>query len=129
MRGIDQGLDGETEGYWLHDYVTFGSYDVTSDGLLMDCRTERGSFGAIGRFFDETGTRFGQADSLGGYLAELADTLSAARRLVSSRSTAGCSGRGPCLPGRSAVPTSPFPHRMSSCQSWTCPAVPPTSST
>nr|WP_232791144.1 SMI1/KNR4 family protein [Streptomyces kanasensis] len=77
MRGIDQGLDGETEGegYWLHDYVKFGSYDVTSDGLLMDCRTERDSFGAIGRFFDETGTRFGQADSLGGYLAELADTL------------------------------------------------------
>ncbi|MFD7431642.1 hypothetical protein ACFV6Z_32000 [Streptomyces sp. NPDC059818] len=48
---------------------------MTSDGLLMDCRTERDSFGAIGRFFDETGTRFGQADSLGGYLAELADML------------------------------------------------------
>ncbi|MFF2776023.1 SMI1/KNR4 family protein [Streptomyces sp. NPDC058052] len=75
MRGIDQGLDGETEDYWLHDYVKFGSYDVTSDGLLMDCRTGRGSFGAIGRFFDETGTSFGKADSLGDYLAELADTL------------------------------------------------------
>ncbi|WP_328697989.1 SMI1/KNR4 family protein [Streptomyces sp. NBC_00342] len=75
MRGIDQGPDGEAEDYWLRSYVKFGSYDVTSDGLLMDCRTERDSFGAIGRFFDETGTRFGQADSLGGYLAELADML------------------------------------------------------
>ncbi|WP_250403752.1 SMI1/KNR4 family protein [Streptomyces cellostaticus] len=72
MRGIDQGLDGETEGYWLHDYVKFGSYDVTSDGLLTDCRTGRDFFGAIGRFFDETGTSFGEADSLGEYLAELA---------------------------------------------------------
>ncbi|WP_329616581.1 SMI1/KNR4 family protein [Streptomyces brevispora] len=75
MRGIDQGLDGEAEGYWLHGYVKFGSYDVTSDGLLMDCRTGRDSFGAIGRFFDETGTSFGQADSLGGCLAELAGKL------------------------------------------------------
>jgi hypothetical protein len=75
MRGIDQGLDGEAEGYWLHDYVKFGSYDVTSDGLLVDCRTERDSFGAIGRFFDETGTSFGEADSLGEYLAKEADQL------------------------------------------------------
>ncbi|MFE0089817.1 SMI1/KNR4 family protein [Streptomyces sp. NPDC058991] len=75
MRGIDQGLDGETEGYWLHDYVKFGSYDVTSDGLLTDCRTGRDSFGAIGRFFDETGTSFGEADSLGECLAELAGKL------------------------------------------------------
>lgn len=75
MRGIDQGLDGEAEDYWLRGYVKFGSYDVTSDGLLIDCRTGRDSFGAIGRFFDETGTSFGQADSLGGYLAELAGKL------------------------------------------------------
>ncbi|MER5479636.1 SMI1/KNR4 family protein [Streptomyces sp. NPDC002734] len=75
MRGIDQGLDGEAEGYWLHGYVKFGSYDVTSDGLLVDCRTGRDSFGAIGRFFDETGTSFGEADSLGEYLAEEADRL------------------------------------------------------
>ncbi|MFE9133018.1 SMI1/KNR4 family protein [Streptomyces sp. NPDC007355] len=75
MRGIDQGLDGEAEGYWLHGYVKFGSYDVTSDGLLVDCRTGRDAFGAIGRFFDETGTRFGEAGSLGEYLAEEADQL------------------------------------------------------
>lgn len=75
MRGIAQDLDGEAEDYWLRGYVKFGSYDVTSDGLLMDCRTGRDSFGAIGRFFDETGTRFGEADSLGAYLAELADRL------------------------------------------------------
>ncbi|WP_239580527.1 SMI1/KNR4 family protein [Streptomyces sp. HB132] len=75
LRGIDQGIEGEGEGYWLRSYVKFGSYDVTSDGLLVDCRTGRDSFGAIGRFFDETGTSFGQADSLGGYLAELADLL------------------------------------------------------
>ncbi|MFJ7209423.1 SMI1/KNR4 family protein [Streptomyces sp. NPDC098789] len=75
MRGIDQGIDGGTEGYWLHDYVKFGSYDVTSDGLLVDCRTGRDSFGAVGRFFDETGTSLGEADSLGEYLAEEADQL------------------------------------------------------
>ncbi|MGA5097478.1 SMI1/KNR4 family protein [Streptomyces lavendulocolor] len=75
MRGIDQGIDGEAAGHWLHGYVKFGSYDVTSDGLLVDCRTVRDSYGAVGRFFDETGTRFGQADSLGEYLAEEADRL------------------------------------------------------
>ncbi|WP_406413005.1 SMI1/KNR4 family protein [Streptomyces halstedii] len=75
MRGIDQGIDGETEDYWLHDYVKFGSYDGTSDGLLVDCRTGRDSFGSIGRFFDETGTGFGEADSLGEYLAESAGKL------------------------------------------------------
>ncbi|MFF2524882.1 SMI1/KNR4 family protein [Streptomyces liangshanensis] len=75
LRGFDQGPDGEDEGYWLRDYVKFGSYDVTSDGLLVDCRTWRDSFGAIGRFFDETGTDFGRADSLGEYLAELAGRL------------------------------------------------------
>ncbi|WP_069170361.1 SMI1/KNR4 family protein [Streptomyces griseus] len=75
MRGIDQGIDGEAEDYWLHGYVKFGSYDVTSDGLLVDCRTGRDSFGTVGRFFDETGTSFGEADSLGEYLAEEADQL------------------------------------------------------
>ncbi|MER7914482.1 SMI1/KNR4 family protein [Streptomyces sp. NPDC096068] len=79
LRGIAQGSDGEDEQYWLRDYVKFGSYDVTSDGLLLDCRTGRDSFGAVGRFFDETGTRFGQGDSLGGYLAGLADTLERGR--------------------------------------------------
>ncbi|MFE4451234.1 SMI1/KNR4 family protein [Streptomyces sp. NPDC056796] len=79
MRGFDQGLDGEAEGYWLRDYVKFGSYDVTSDGLLVDCRTERDSFGAVGRFFDETGTRFGEADSLGGYLSDVAGRLECGR--------------------------------------------------
>ncbi|MFF9342590.1 MULTISPECIES: SMI1/KNR4 family protein [unclassified Streptomyces] len=79
MRGIDQGPDGEDEGYWLHDYVKFGSYDVTSDGLLVDCRTGRESSGAVGRFFDETGTGFGEADSLGAYLAEEAALLERGR--------------------------------------------------
>ncbi|MGV9451601.1 SMI1/KNR4 family protein [Streptomyces sp. NPDC003635] len=76
LRHIAQDLDGEeAESYWHHGYVKFGSYDVTSDGLTIDCRPEQDSFGAIGRFFDETGTKFGKADSLGGYLAELADQL------------------------------------------------------
>ncbi|MYS05368.1 hypothetical protein GTW71_02645, partial [Streptomyces sp. SID6041] len=66
---------GEAEDYWLRGYVKFAAYDVTSDGLVTDCRTARDSFGAIGRFFDETGTRFGKAESLGDYLAELADQL------------------------------------------------------
>ncbi|MGA5499390.1 SMI1/KNR4 family protein [Streptomyces cinereoruber] len=76
MRGMAEDLDEEeAEGYWHHGYVKFGSYGVTSDGLMIDCRPGQGSFGAIGRFFDETGTDFGRADSLGGYLAELADRL------------------------------------------------------
>lgn len=76
MRGVAHDLDEEqAERYWHHGYVKFGSYGVTSDGLMIDCRTGRDSFGAIGRFFDETGTSFGQADSLGGYLAELAGRL------------------------------------------------------
>ncbi|WP_435972140.1 SMI1/KNR4 family protein [Streptomyces sp. Qhu_M48] len=76
MRGLAHDLaEEEAEHYWHHGYVKFGSYGVTSDGLMIDCRTGRDSFGAIGRFFDETGTSFGQADSLGGYLAELAGRL------------------------------------------------------
>ncbi|MFC7924764.1 SMI1/KNR4 family protein [Streptomyces cinereoruber] len=76
MRGMAEDLDEEeAEGYWHHGYVKFGSYGVTSDGLMIDCRPGQDSFGAIGRFFDETGTDFGRADSLGAYLAELADRL------------------------------------------------------
>ncbi|KAA0940113.1 SMI1/KNR4 family protein [Streptomyces apricus] len=79
MRAAADTLDEEDEDYWQHGYVKFGSYGATSDGLVIDCRTGRGSFGAIGRFFDETGTSFGKADSLGGYLAELADRLECGR--------------------------------------------------
>ncbi|MFJ6793907.1 SMI1/KNR4 family protein [Streptomyces sp. NPDC091268] len=76
MRAIAEDLDGEkAEHYWIDAYVKFGSYGVTSDGLTIDCRRGHDSYGAIGRFFDETGTDFGRADSLGGYLAELADRL------------------------------------------------------
>lgn len=76
MRNVAEDLDEEeAEDYWHHGYVKFGSYGATSDGLMIDCRTGRSSFGAIGRFFDETGTSFGKADSLGGYLAELAGQL------------------------------------------------------
>lgn len=80
MRDIADDLaEEEAEDYWHHGYVKFGSYGATSDGLTIDCRTGRGSFGAIGRFFDESGTSFGKADSLGGYLAELADQLQRGR--------------------------------------------------
>ncbi|MFE1037048.1 SMI1/KNR4 family protein [Streptomyces sp. NPDC058807] len=80
MRNVADGLDEEeAEGYWHHGYVKFGSYGVTADGLMIDCRSGRGSCGAIGRFFDETGTSFGEADSLGGYLAELAGQLEQGR--------------------------------------------------
>ncbi|MDH6229016.1 SMI1/KNR4 family protein [Streptomyces sp. MJP52] len=76
MRCLAEDLDEEeAESYWHHGYVKFGSYGVTSDGLMVDCRPGRDSFGAVGRFFDETGTDFGRADSLGEYLAELADQL------------------------------------------------------
>ncbi|MEU6389421.1 SMI1/KNR4 family protein [Streptomyces sp. NPDC046939] len=80
MRAVADDLDEEAaEDYWQHGYVKFGSYGATSDGLMIDCRTGRDSFGAVGRFFDETGTSFGNADSLGGYLAELAGQLGRGR--------------------------------------------------
>ncbi|THA70097.1 hypothetical protein E6P78_11850 [Streptomyces sp. A0958] len=80
MRDVAHDLDEEeAEHYWHHGYVKFGSYEATSDGLVIDCRTGQESFGAIGRFFDETGTSFGQADSLGEYLAELAGRLERGR--------------------------------------------------
>ncbi|MFJ9767594.1 SMI1/KNR4 family protein [Streptomyces erythrochromogenes] len=76
MRDIAADLDEENaESYWIDGYLKFGSYGVTSDGLTVDCRRGQGSYGAIGRFFDETGTDFGRADSLGMYLEELADQL------------------------------------------------------
>ncbi|WP_306326469.1 SMI1/KNR4 family protein [Streptomyces venezuelae] len=76
MRGMCEDLsEEESEGYWQHGFLKFGSYEGTSDGLTIDCRHDRDSYGAVGRFFDETGTDFGRADSLGGYLAEVADEL------------------------------------------------------
>ncbi|MEU3795870.1 SMI1/KNR4 family protein [Streptomyces fructofermentans] len=79
MRDIAEDLDDldeeEAATYWIDGYLKFGSYEVTADGLTIDCRRGRNSYGAIGRFFDETGTDFGRADSLGGYLKELADQL------------------------------------------------------
>ncbi|MFF5336820.1 SMI1/KNR4 family protein [Streptomyces sp. NPDC013181] len=76
MRDVAEGLDDEDSAYyWTDAYVKFGSYEVTADGLTIDCGREQGACGAIGRFFDETGTDFGTADSLGAYLTELADLL------------------------------------------------------
>ncbi|MET8975881.1 SMI1/KNR4 family protein [Streptomyces sp. NPDC004539] len=76
MRGHARDVPEEdAEFYWLPEYLKFGSYEVTSDGLTLDSRAGRASCGAVGRFFDETGTDFGHADSLGGYLTELARQL------------------------------------------------------
>ncbi|MCT7352772.1 SMI1/KNR4 family protein [Streptomyces sp. 15-116A] len=60
--------------YWHPAYLKFGDYESTADGLAIDCRAGD-SYGAIGRFFDEGGTTFGRADSLGEYLADVADRL------------------------------------------------------
>ncbi|WP_228974625.1 SMI1/KNR4 family protein [Streptomyces sp. DH12] len=80
MRHVAEDRDEEdAESYWHHGFVKFGSHGATSDGLVVDCRPGRDSFGAVGRFFDETGTGFGHADSLGGYLTELADQLERGR--------------------------------------------------
>ncbi|MFE0276057.1 hypothetical protein ACFWZY_28785 [Streptomyces sp. NPDC058992] len=79
----------EAEDYWHHGYLKFGSYEVTADGLTIDCRPGRDSYGAIGRFFDETGTGFGRADSLGAYLSELADQLESSKVRARWRSTVG----------------------------------------
>ncbi|MCK8676410.1 SMI1/KNR4 family protein [Streptomyces lichenis] len=79
-RGTDEDLDEEeAEDYWIDAYPKSGSYGVTADGLTIDCRRGQGSHGAIGRFFDESGTDFGRADSLGAYLAEPADQLESGR--------------------------------------------------
>ncbi|MEU2549805.1 SMI1/KNR4 family protein [Streptomyces roseolus] len=78
LRSIAEDLDEEedgAEGYWVHGYVQFGSYEVTADGVAIDCDPRRATYGTIGRFFDETGTTFGKADSLGAYLTRLADSL------------------------------------------------------
>ncbi|MFJ6699992.1 SMI1/KNR4 family protein [Streptomyces sp. NPDC091272] len=76
MRGIAEDLDEEeAEYYWSGGYLKIGSYGVTADGLTIDCRPGQDSCGAIGRFFDETGTDFGHAVSLGRYLEELAGLL------------------------------------------------------
>ncbi|WP_327266369.1 SMI1/KNR4 family protein [Streptomyces sp. NBC_01232] len=80
MRSIAEDLnEEEAEHYWIDAYLKFGSYGVTADGLTIDCRRGQDSYGAIGRFFDETGTDFGRADSLGAYLADLADQLDGGR--------------------------------------------------
>lgn len=127
MRAIAEGLDEEeAEYYWLDTYLKFGSYGVTADGLTIDCRRGQDSYGAIGRFFDETGTDFGRADSLGAYLAELADQLESGRdggavtfngRLLWERA-------GPLGPDWGSA-DDPFPDGTSNCRSWTCPAGPP----
>lgn len=65
--------------YWHPCYVKFASYDITADGLLLDCRPAHPTYGAVGRFFDGSGTTFGHADSLGAHLAGLADEWEAAR--------------------------------------------------
>ncbi|MER6354275.1 SMI1/KNR4 family protein [Streptomyces sp. NPDC001634] len=84
LRDLSTDLDEEfADYYWHHDYLKFGSYDVTADGLTIDCRPGRDSYGAIGRFFDETGTDFGHAESLGACLAALADRLEGPRTALS----------------------------------------------
>ncbi|MFH9736069.1 SMI1/KNR4 family protein [Streptomyces roseolus] len=78
LRSIAEDPDEEEDGaesYWAHGYVQFGSYEVTADGVAIDCDPRRDTYGTIGRFFDETGTTFGRADSLGAYLTRLADRL------------------------------------------------------
>ncbi|GGR56377.1 SMI1/KNR4 family protein [Streptomyces roseolus] len=79
LRSIAEDLEEEeedgAEGYWAHGYVQFGSYEVTADGVAIDCDPRRDTYGTIGRFFDETGTTFGKADSLGAFLTGLADSL------------------------------------------------------
>ncbi len=76
LRGIIAGDEDEDWGdYWRREFVKFGSYEVTADGLTVDCRAGGDGFGAVGRFFDESGTSFGHAGSLGAYLADVADSL------------------------------------------------------
>ncbi|MFF7210147.1 SMI1/KNR4 family protein [Streptomyces sp. NPDC008238] len=63
LRGmLAEVLDGDGEendgAYWHHHFVQFASYVITADGLTVDCRPGA-SFGAVGRFFDESGTDFG----------------------------------------------------------------------
>lgn len=80
MRHLADGLDEEEAAYyWTDAYVKFGSFESTADGLTIDCGRELGAYGAIGRFFDETGTDFDTADSLGAYLAEEADLMEGGR--------------------------------------------------
>ncbi|MDX3214880.1 hypothetical protein PV318_04875 [Streptomyces sp. ME02-6991-2B] len=71
---LDEDEAQENDGAYRHrDFVRFASYAITSDGLTPDCRPGP-SFGAVGRFFDESGTDFGHAPSMGAYLTDLADS-------------------------------------------------------
>ncbi|MFE2539176.1 SMI1/KNR4 family protein [Actinacidiphila glaucinigra] len=80
LRGmLAEVLDADDEedddgAYWHHHFVQFASYDITADGLTVDCRPGT-SFGAVGRFFDESGTDFGHAPSLGAHLGDVANSL------------------------------------------------------
>ncbi|MEU4097257.1 SMI1/KNR4 family protein [Streptomyces sp. NPDC026673] len=73
---LDEDADDEEDdgAYWHRHFVQFASYVITADGLTVDCRPGP-SFGAVGRFFDESGTDFGHAPSLGAYLSDVADSL------------------------------------------------------
>lgn len=123
LRDIGADLDEEeAEYYWQHGYLKFGSYEVTADGLTIDCRPGRDSYGAIGRFFDETGTDFGRADSLGAYLAEVADQLEGGK----GRSAVAFNGRLIWESARTPRPEwgsadDPFPGRRHSSRRWICP--------
>lgn len=70
----DDDEEGNDGAYWHHRFVQFASYTITADGLTVDCRPGA-SFGAVGRFFDGSGTDFGHAPSLGAYLGDVADSL------------------------------------------------------
>ncbi|MFE1558451.1 hypothetical protein ACFW6V_26175 [Streptomyces sp. NPDC058734] len=117
---------GPACGTRIDAYLKFGAYGGTADGLTIDCRRGQESYGAIGRFFDETGTDFGRAESMGAYLADLADQLERGRDGGAVTFNGRLFWEWARPPDRTgAAPTTPFPDRTSSCRTWTCPAAPP----
>ncbi|MET9532817.1 SMI1/KNR4 family protein [Streptomyces sp. NPDC006649] len=75
LRGVMPPADDDPQGrYWHQSYVKFADYEVTADGLTVDCRDGEGS-GRVGRFFDESGTDFGLAPALSAYLSDVAEAL------------------------------------------------------
>lgn len=73
-----QGDDAGAGAWWHPGYVQIGSYDITADGTVVDCR-EGDGHGRTGAFSRTSGTDFTGPASLGLLLAATADALQQGR--------------------------------------------------
>ncbi|SNT33167.1 hypothetical protein SAMN05216252_12126 [Actinacidiphila glaucinigra] len=78
MTGLLRSVQGDsaTGEWWRPSYLLVASYDVTTDGTVLDCNS-----GRTGVFSRMSGCTFVGPASLGGLLAEAADGLEQGRAL------------------------------------------------